>query len=81
MQAEFYSDSFSTKNVNIEQHIRYTHFLSNCPKINKSTRERISKPIDIKELEESIRSSKNNKAPGSDGFSNEFFKFFNYELK
>ena len=74
MQAKFYSDSFSTKNINIEQHTRYTHFLSNIPKINKSTRER-SKPIDIKELEEAIRSSKNNKAPGPDGFSKNSLNF------
>ena len=38
-------------------------------------------PIKLKELEDSINTSKNNKAPGPDGFSNEFFKVFSHELK
>ena len=32
-------------------------------------------------MENVIKTSKNNKAPGPDGFSNEFFKFFEPELK
>ena len=32
-------------------------------------------------MEKVIKTSKNNKAPGPDGFSNEFFKFFEPELK
>ena len=37
--------------------------------------------IEIEELEYVIKLSKQNKAPGPDGFSNEFFKFFVEELK
>ena len=33
------------------------------------------------ELEDSIKRSKLNKAPGPDGYTNEFFKFFKEELK
>ena len=62
MEAEFYSDLFSSKNVNIGQHTRYNHLLDNIPKINVSTKERLSKPINIKELEEAIKNSKNNKS-------------------
>ena len=81
MQAEFYSELFSTKNVNIKQHTRYSHFLENIPKITDNTRQEINKSISIKELEDAIKTSKNNKAPGPDGFSNEFFKLFMPELK
>ena len=38
-------------------------------------------PYTISDLESAIRSSKLNKAPGPDGFSNEFFKYFCEELK
>ena len=82
MQAEFYSNLFSSKNVNIEQHTRYNHLLDNIPRINRSTKERLNKPIEIKELEIAIKNSKMfNKALGPDGFSNELFKMFNLELK
>ena len=36
--------------------------------------------ITIDELEYAIKHSKLNKAPGPDGFSNEFFKTFSHEL-
>ena len=41
----------------------------------------LEEPITISEVEFSIINSKTNKAPGPDGFSNEFFKFFQNELK
>ena len=81
MQEDFYTDLFSTKNVNITQHTRYSHFLKNIPTITDNTRLEINTLINIKELEEAIKTSKNNKAPGPDGFSNEFFKLFMPELK
>ena len=81
MQADFYSDLFSTKNIKLEHHTRYNHFLDNIPKINNNTKNNLNKPITLQELEIAIKTSKNNKAPGPDGFSNEFFKMFNVELK
>ena len=54
MQADFYSDLFSSKNVDIEQHTRYTHFLNDIPKLNENTRNRIYNPITISELEGAI---------------------------
>ena len=41
----------------------------------------MDKDITIEEVETAIHTSKQNKAPGPDGFSNEFYKFFNSELK
>ena len=35
----------------------------------------------MEDLEKVIRSSKNNKAPGPEGFSNKFFKYFQSEFK
>ena len=81
MQAEFYTDLFSSRNVNIKQHTRYSHFLKNIPTLTDTVRLKINKSLNITELEEAIRTSKNNKAPGPNGFSNEFFKLFMPELK
>ena len=81
MQQKFYSDLFKTKCTNRDQHTRYDHFLKNIPKLSDNTKTNINRPLTLKELEIAIKSSKNNKAPGPDGYSNEFFKMFNQELK
>ena len=81
IQKAFYSDLFSSHNTTPVIDSRYSHFLENLPKVNKISQNQINAPISLFELETAIRQSKNNKAPGPDGFSNEFFKFFHRELK
>ena len=44
-------------------------------------KEKLEEKVKIEELEKVIKESKNNKAPGPDGFSNDFLKFFLTELK
>ena len=75
-QASFYQKLFSTKGIKINEHTRYSHLLNNLPKLTDSNKNNLEIPIKLKELEDSINTSKNNKAPGPDGFSNEFFKVF-----
>ena len=80
-QALFYRDLFSTKNTNIKDNTRYMHLLDNLPSISNTSKLSLEQEISLEELEEIIKTSKNNKAPGPDGFSNEFFKVFIDELK
>ena len=80
-QASFYQKLFTTKGIKIDEHTRYSHLLNNLPKLTVSNKNNLETPIKLKELEDSINTSKNNKAPGPDGFSNEFFKVFSHELK
>ena len=80
-QASFYETLFSSKGSKIEEHTRYNHLLDNLPTISENTKLEIDAEITLEEVEESIKNSKNNKAPGPDGFSNEFFKVFSYHLK
>ena len=49
-------------------------------KLSDIKREQLELPYTIAELEFAIKSAKLNKAPGPDGFSNEFFKYFIDEL-
>ena len=49
-------------------------------KLSDFKKEELDLPYTISELEFAIKSGKLNKAPGPDGFSNEFFKYFIDEL-
>ena len=81
MQTNFYQDLFSSKNTIELQNSTFSPLLHNLPKLPESLRESLELPFSMAELEQSIKRSKLNKAPGPDGYTNEFFKFFKEELK
>ena len=49
--------------------------------MDKHTSEALERPISEKEIFEVLKNMKNNKSPGSNGYSVEFFKFFWSDLK
>ena len=51
------------------------------PKLKENDKEYIEQIITLEELNNIIKKSKNNKSPGPDGFSNEFYKCFWPTLK
>ena len=59
-------------NVNLNNEIPDT----DIKKINNTIRESLEGEITYDELTTALRNMKNEKSPGSDGFTNEFFKFF-----
>ena len=81
MQKEFHQDIYFSKSTIPLENSRYSNFLTNLPKISEEKKTDLDKPYIIQELKIAIKSSKLNKAPGTDGFPNEFFKFFIEELK
>ena len=81
MQKDFYESMFSSKPTMQVEGSKYHTYLHNIPKNTDHTRIIKDSDIELEELETAIRSSKQNKAPGPDGFSNEFFKFFIDSLK
>ena len=71
----FYKTLYSSKEIedfNLKEEFRNFNMkvLSDEEKISLDT------PITYKELTEALRKMKNDKSPGSDGFSNNFYKFF-----
>ena len=48
----------------------------NIPTIDPITAELIDRPLTREEIEKAIKNLKNNNSPGSDGFTNEFYKNF-----
>ena len=81
MQRDFYKSLFSSNSTIQVKGSKYHNYLHNIPKNTDHTKLIKDADIEIEELEYAIRSSKQNKAPGPDGFSNEFFKFFINSLK
>ena len=56
-------------------------YIENMKKLSDTHKVHLDKPFILEELETVIKSSKLNKVPGPDGFSNEFFKTFMEDLK
>ena len=81
MQTNFYQDLFSSKNTMELKNSTFAPLLQNLPILSDFLREKLEQPFSLTELEDSIKRSKLNKAPGPDGYTNEFFKFFKEELK
>ena len=81
MQKDFYQDLYSSKDSTPILNSKYSDRIKNIPRISEEKKIELERPYIIEELETTIRSSKTNKAPGPDGFSNEFFKFFIEDLK
>ena len=66
----------SVPTINIEDSTRFKNISQNMPHLNEAEISNIEKEISLPELHSVILKSKNNKSPGPDGFSNEFFKTF-----
>ena len=60
------------------------YILANCldiPKLAEVEKESMEGRITVEEMTKYLKKSKNNVAPGSSGFTNEFFKFFWRDIK
>ena len=80
MQKEFYQNLYSYKHTIPLDNSKYNHLLASLPIISEHKKAELDQPYSIDELIAAIKSSKLNKAPGPDGYSNEFFKYFLQEL-
>ena len=81
MQTDFYQKIFSSKNTMELKDSTFAPLLYNIPQLSEILKEKLEQPFSLKELEDSIKRSKPNKAPGPDGYTNEFLKIFKDELK
>ena len=77
----FYEDLYSNKNITNINESMFTDYINNLPKLTNEESNKINSNITIEELYKQIFSTKNNKSPGPDGFTNEFFKIFWEDIK
>ena len=73
---EFYSSLYKKEPVNQPPQ----HFLKNLPKVDSENTEHLGTMIEEEEIEIAIKQMENNKAPGPDGLTKEFFQAFSSEL-
>ena len=72
---KFYEELYAyrpTININIHRQLNF----NDIPKLNQEQKHSLEGPITIQEMLISLKNMKNNKSPGSDGFTIEFYKFF-----
>ena len=81
LQRNFYEDLYSSKETVPINDSKYSYLLNNLPILSEYIKTSLEAPYSLEELITTIKNSKLNKAPGPDGFSNEFFKFFISELQ
>ena len=55
--------------------------LGDCPKLTEHEKNKLEGEIKEQEIGQILKKMKNNKSPGSDGFTAEFFKFFYKDVK
>ena len=72
----FYQNLYNKKDtVNIED-TNFANLGNQLPKLNEMDKLEIERDICLEDLKHTVFKSKNNKSPGPDGFSNEFYKVF-----
>ena len=81
MQQKFYQDLFTSKKTIPIENSTYSSFLDSLPRLSDSIKESLNLPLTLGELETVMKQSKLNKAPGPDGYTNEFLNFFREELQ
>ena len=70
---QFYEELYRQRQV---EDIDLKANLKECPVLSENDREQIEGPITFAEAIKALKNMKNNKSPGPDGFTVEFFKFF-----
>jgi hypothetical protein len=70
---KFYENLYQYK---MTQDCEIHELAPNIPTLNSETADSLEGEISLEEAGQSLKCMKNNKSPGSDGFSVEFFKFF-----
>ena len=79
LQGSYFSQMYTeTSSGNIMSHLDITSYLNkvNAPVISNDSKLLCDLPITIAEVKTAVRSMANNKTPGPDGISAEFYKMF-----
>ena len=71
----FYTNLYKSKeNTNLDG--EFSTLLRDLPKLTEEEAETLNGDLTLQEVSTALKNMKNNKSPGTDGFSVEFYKFF-----
>ena len=76
---DFYKQLYANKMDNLEEMGKFLEKY-NFPKLNQEEIENLNRPITSTEVETVIKNLPQNKSPGPDGFTGEFYQTFREEL-
>ena len=77
----FYEELYTKRNIIKIDDSLFANYKKNLCTLTQDESFKLDEKINLNELQTQIFSTKNNKSPGPDGFTNEFFKAFWDELK
>ena len=80
-QVTYYKNLYSTRNSNVCNVGKCSFFDTEFPQLGENDKETCDGEVTIEELGYALKQLSNNKSPGSDGFTPEFYKFFWNDLK
>ena len=82
-QASFFEKLYATNKGKEESQILTTEFLEklDIPKLNKEQNELLDCELSVTELTIALKEMSNDKSPGLDGFTTNFYKFFWADIK
>ena len=75
-QQKFYQELYTAKPQQADHTLHECNLLQNIPRLDMKDRDSCESEFSIEELSESVKELPNNKSPGCDGLSIEFYKFF-----
>ena len=78
-QQNFYENLYTTKVGN--KNIEFGNPKNNIPQLDQKLKDICDSPLTIEECGAALKKLQNNKSPGADGFTTNFFKFFWIDLK
>ena len=79
-EKHFYKSLYTT-NITSEDSSSEFSSSKNIPKLNSLDQQICDSPIKLDEIAEAIKTLKNDKSPGNDGFTTNFYKFFWPDIK
>ena len=80
-QRQFYENLYNDYSVDLDERSIGSVIGENENKLSNEDAEKLEGEIKLKELSDALKNMKNEKSPGLDGFTVEFFKIFWTDLK